>query len=437
MYRDAEQTIAALRQETEQFYRKVDASRRIDESFSCADDEPLTEGEIAEINEYWGKYSFAYPNIDYKSFQTFKNRSGRFDVRHCPGAIRTSYLAKHFVDRQFSRPFQHKVMLPFLYPDIRQPELVGARMDGILYDGNYNPVTLEQLVDICRSQDCGLIIKPVGSSGGKGITVLHQKDIKKFSGKNLGGGGALVIQKLVKQSPFMEALNASSVNTIRITTLLFKKKVRPLAALIRIGNAGSQVDNWCSGGSLLGIDLESGKCLNWAMANDRRHITKFPSGVDLSETVLTVPNFDEVKSAVCRCHYRIPYIKMISWDIALDQENCPVLIENNFGGMIQLHEATTGPLFGPLMDELCDEYLLKQFYTRFATQDFICKEYHDHIAVSEYIGASETVAVPETLNGKPVTYMEPNAFKNCVIKVFSAPIAAMRNSPAALKSIQG
>ncbi len=189
MYRDAEQTIAALRQETEQFYRKVDASRRIDESFSCADDEPLTEGEIAEINEYWGKYSFAYPNIDYKSFQTFKNRSGRFDVRHCPGAIRTSFFTKHFVDNQFSCPFQHKVMLPFLYPDIRQPELVGARMDGILYDGNYNPVTLEQLVDICRSQDCGLIIKPVGSSGGKGITVLHQKDRKEFSGKNLGGGG--------------------------------------------------------------------------------------------------------------------------------------------------------------------------------------------------------------------------------------------------------
>lgn len=235
----------------------------------------------------------------------------------------------------------------------------------------------------------------------------------------------------------MEALNVSSVNTIRITTLLFKKKVRPLAALIRIGNAGSQVDNWCSGGSLLGIDLESGQCLDWAMANDRSRITVLPSGIDLSKTALKVPNFNEVKAAVCRCHYRIPYIKMISWDIALDEENCPVLIENNFGGMIQLHEATTGPLFGALMDELCDEYLLKRFYTRFATQEFICKEYHDHIAVSEYISASETVVVPETLNGKPVTYIEPNAVKNCVVKVFSAPAAAIKNSPTAIKNIQG
>lgn len=190
MYRNAEQTIAALRQETEQFYHKVDTSRRIDESFSCADDEPLTEDEITAINEYWGKYSFAYPNIDYKSFQTFKNRSGRFDVRHCPGAIRTSFFTKHFVDHQFSRPFQHKVMLPFLYPDIRNPELVGARMDGILYDGYYNPVTSEQLVDICREKSSGgLIIKPVGGSGGKGITVLSEKEGKEFSGKNLGGGG--------------------------------------------------------------------------------------------------------------------------------------------------------------------------------------------------------------------------------------------------------
>lgn len=437
MYRDADRTIAALQKETEQFYRKVDASRKIDESFSRPDDEPLTEEEIAKINEYWGKYSFAYPNIDYKSFQTFKNRSGRFDVRHCPGAIRTSYLSKHFVNQQYSVPFQHKAMLPFLYPNIQQPELIAARMDGVFYDGEYRPISKEQLVEVCHEKGRdGLIVKPLGGSGGKGVTVLPTGNIEDYFGKNWGGGGH-VIQKLVTQSPFMDALNSSSVNTIRITTLLFKKEVRPLAALIRIGNAGSHVDNWCSGGSLLGIDIESGKCMDWALTNDLRRITKLPCGIDLAQTVLTVPNFDEVKAAVCRCHYRIPYIKMVSWDIALDQDNRPTLIENNFGGMIQMHEATTGPLFGLLMDELCDEYLLKQFYVRFATQDFMCREYHDHIVVSEYIGESGAVAVPEKLHEKPVTYIEPNAFKNCAVKTFSAPVAVMKNSPTAIKSIQG
>ena len=189
MYRDADRTIAALQKETEQFYRKVDASRKIDESFSRPDDEPLTEEEIAKINEYWGKYSFAYPNIDYKSFQTFKNRSGRFDVRHCPGAIRTSYLSKHFVNQQYSVPFQHKAMLPFLYPNIQQPELIAARMDGVFYDGEYRPISKEQLVEVCHEKGRdGLIVKPLGGSGGKGVTVLPTGHIEDYCGKNGGGG---------------------------------------------------------------------------------------------------------------------------------------------------------------------------------------------------------------------------------------------------------
>lgn len=110
MYKDAGQTIAALQRETEQYYGRINTSRRIDESFSRPDDEPLTEDEIAAIDAYWGKYSFAYPNIDYKSFQTFKNRCGHFDVRHCPGSVRTSVFSKHFVDNKFSLPFQHKGM---------------------------------------------------------------------------------------------------------------------------------------------------------------------------------------------------------------------------------------------------------------------------------------------------------------------------------------
>lgn len=438
MYKDADKTIAALQKETKEFYHKMDKNRRIDESFSLPDDKPLTEDEIAAIDAYWGKYSFAYPNIDYKSFQTFKNRCGRFDVRHCPGSIRTSIFANHFVDKKFMWPFQHKAMLPFLFPDVHQPKAVALCMGGICYDGNYQAITLQKLSDICRAhvQDEGdLIFKLVHSHGGKSITVLSQDNVMEFT-ENLGRGQAFVIQKVVDQSSFMERFNASSVNTIRITTLLFRGKVHPLAALIRIGCAGSRVDNWCSGGSLLGIDIDSGKCCNWAMANDRTCLTELPSGVDLTKEELIVPNFDEAKEAVCRCHYRIPYIKMISWDIALDRENRPILIENNFGGMIQMHEATTGPLFGELMDELCDEYLLKRFYTRFATQEYICKEYHDHVAIAEYIGAAENVVVPDTLHGKPVTYIEPDAFRGCTVKNFSAPVVAMRNSSAAFRTIQ-
>ena len=122
------------------FYKQVDESRRLDNSFALEDDEPLTAEEKKEIDEFWGKYKFAYPNIDYKSFQTFKNRFGKFDVRHCPGAIRTHYLNKWFNSNAYMVSGQNKAMLPMMYPNIKQPRTLIRRMCGLYYDENYNNI---------------------------------------------------------------------------------------------------------------------------------------------------------------------------------------------------------------------------------------------------------------------------------------------------------
>ena len=324
------------------FYKKVDGSRRIDNSFAMPDDIPLTEEEIAAIDAYWGKYKFAYPNIDYKSFQTFKNRYGKFDVRHCPGAIRTSYFTKHFIDSAYSRPFQHKGMQQFLYPNIKQPRTFVRSINGIYLNEEYEPLTIDEVIDTCIEAmrvGCDLIIKPNHGHGGRGIVVFDAKTtkprtIRDHITKTLKGS-AFVIQEVLVQSEFMARFNNSSVNTLRITSLLYKGQVRVLAALIRIGCAGNRVDNWCSGGSILGVDVNTGKCCASAMLNDRTTSSKLSSGIDLEKESLIVPNFEEVKRQVIASHYRIPYIRMISWDVALDKENTPILIENNFGGMIQ------------------------------------------------------------------------------------------------------
>ena len=116
-----------------EFYKTVDATRSLDNSFAMPGDEPLNEEEKKAIDEFWGKYKFAYPNIDYKSFQTFKNRCGYFDVRHCPQAIRTRYFNKHFRNNLYMEAGQNKAMLEMLYPNIAQPKTVVRRMCCLLY----------------------------------------------------------------------------------------------------------------------------------------------------------------------------------------------------------------------------------------------------------------------------------------------------------------
>ena len=399
-----------LEKETAAFYKKVDESRRIDNSFAREDDLPLTEEEIAQIDAYWGKYAFAYPNIDYRSFQTFKNRCGHFDVRHCPGAIRTEYMKKYFVDEKYRMAFQNKGMLAFLYPDVKQPVTVARRMSGICYDEAYHPITLDEVIALCcrlAAEQGALVLKPSGLGGGRGIIFLTAKDaaeekVRSIFTRDLPG--AFVVQQALKQSAFMEQFNPVSVNTIRITTLLFQQEVMHLAALIRIGKPGNRVDNWCAGGSLLGIEMETGTCLDWAMSGEHQRLSRLPGGLDLTAEKLVVPNFEQIKALVTRAHYRIPYVKLVSWDIALDEEDTPVMIECNFGGMIQIHEATTGPLFGEKLDALLDEYLLKRFYVRFGSEYYICREYYDHIAIEKYFGPADSdLLIPAELRGKPVT----------------------------------
>lgn len=412
-----EQIIAKYQEQINLHYKKVDEHRRIDNSFSTPEDEPLTEDEIKQIDDYWGKYRFAYPNIDYKSFQTFKNRSGIFDVRHCPGAIRTEYFSKHFVNQSYTMAFQNKALLSRLFPKVNMPKTIIRRMSGMYYDEDYNYISKGKAIEICKEfiELAGkAIFKPSGKSGGSGIVFVKKEELEtggvESAFKNMGIN-AFVVQEVLVQSDFMKAFNSTSVNTVRVTSLLYKEQIKVLAALIRIGKEGNKVDNYCSGGGILGLDVETGVTNNWAMSNDHRRITVLSNGLDLESRKLEVPNWNKIIELVTQSHLSIPYIKMISWDIALTADNTPTMIECNFAGMIQIHEAVTGPLFGELMDKLLDEYLIEKFYLTKASEDFIYKEYSDYCIITDYIGDMNSCIVPDSLDNKIVGKIEGKALE--------------------------
>lgn len=424
-----------------EFYESVKNSRRLDNSFAVNGDIPLTEEEKREIDKFWGKYKFAYPEIDYKSFQTFKNRYGKFDVRHCPGAIRTHYFNKWFKNDSYMVSGQNKAMLPLLYPSIKQPKTVIRRMSGIYYNATFDPLSLSEVVSILMDyaqKGISLIMKPSNKGGGRGIRFVEKGDSEvTIQGKIKDmGAGTFVVQELLEQSDFMKQFNPTSVNTIRATTLLFKGQVYFLAALIRIGKQGNRVDNYSQGGSILGIDKDSGKCNDWALTHSNERISRLPSGLKLNEGDIVVPGFEKIKEAVIKAHYYMPYIKLISWDIALDKQNAPILIENNFAGMIQIHEAVTGPLFGDLMGPLLDTYLLNNFYVEFQYDEWICREFYNGIVLMKYTGHSDEIVIPDKINNKLVTKIDYGAFSECkTINKLSASKRIINKSIAALEKV--
>ncbi len=396
------------------FFAKVDGpGRAADALFACPGDEPLTAEERAAIDEYWGKYAFAYPHIDYDSFRTFKNRWGRFDVRHCPGSVHQHYFRQHEANAAYTVPFGNKTLMEYFYPDLPQPATLFRRMDGYCYDGQFQPVTLPELAEACaRRLEDGedLVLKPGFSSGGRGVRLLTRADadpaaVRAAVAKGFPGQQAFVVQRAVRQSPFMAALNPSSVNVLRVTTLVRGGVPVPLAALLRVGAPGAVTCGFRPGGAVIGVDLATGRCQDWALRGDMQRVTELPGGARLGEG-LTVPRFGRILDMAAAAHCRIPYLRLLSWDVALDEKDGPVFIKCTPKGEIQLHEAVTGPLFGPYMDELLDQYLGERFFIRFAHEGWVCREYGDRVEAETAPDPRAARRLPDTLRGKPVVRAE-------------------------------
>ncbi len=210
--------------------------------------------------------------------------------------------------------------------------------------------TPEQVVDKINQLNIKqFVAKPAADSAhGKGVGVYNVDDIVEFGGSKiklediLSCGNMVLFESLIKQTEQLAQINSSSVNTIRLMTALYpNQEVKIIAAFIKIGRAGSCVDNAGSGGNVdCAVDIATGELYNAMQFNsweDTIQIEKHPdSGVRLNGLILD--RWDEVKKKVMAWQAQIPYLKTIGWDVALTDDG-PVIVEiNNWWD-------TTGQLF--------------------------------------------------------------------------------------------
>lgn len=170
---------------------------------------------------------------------------------------------------------------------------------------------------------------------------------KKFDGQTIElnsilGEQPLLFESFVKQSEQLASFNPSSVNTVRMMTALYpNNEVKLIASFIKIGRAGSCVDNAGAGGNVdAAIDINSGKLYNALEFNSWHNIVTITHHPDTNNPIdgVVIKDWSKIVNDLCRFQSLIPQIKIIGWDVALT-ENGPVIIEiNNWWD-------TTGQLF--------------------------------------------------------------------------------------------
>ncbi len=178
-----------------------------------------------------------------------------------------------------------------------------------------------------------VIAKITNLSRGRGIFIVDTSVPDELSKavetikKNLSHHSSFIVEECIVQSDFMAKLNKSSVNTVRIATFKMDDKIEVLYSSLRIGRAGSVVDNGGSGGLFCGIDLTTGQVITDGCDEKGGCYEYHP---DSNEKIkgLQIPHWEQVLSLVRELALVVPDQLYVGWDLAYT-DNGWIMIEGN------------------------------------------------------------------------------------------------------------
>lgn len=134
-----------------------------------------------------------------------------------------------------------------------------------------------------------------------------------------------LVEEFIVQAPEMAALNASSVNSLRVITYFDGTRAHVLASVLKIGNGGA-IDNFSGGGMYTMLD-DDGVAHHPAFDESGTTYAVHP----LSGTPIVgfrVPDYERVVALVDELSRVIPEVPYVGWDVAIAPHG-PVVIEGN------------------------------------------------------------------------------------------------------------
>lgn len=178
------------------------------------------------------------------------------------------------------------------------------------------------------------IAKPTRGGCGKGIEIL---DIRQFAGKAedvfdylIKDNETYIVEELVEQDSRVAEWNSSSLNTIRVPSMRTKNGIVVFYPSIRIGRAGSIVDNAGAGGTFAAIDPKTGLIITDGF-DKRGHSYKEHPDSHKTFKGSKIPEWEALLSFSRRLHESMPIQhKYLAFDLALSTKGW-VVVEANWG----------------------------------------------------------------------------------------------------------
>jgi hypothetical protein len=265
------------------------------------------------------------------------------------------YLERAFVPYELAGGYMDKTAYHRLFPGAPMPHALLRSIAGRFYDEAYERLEPADVDAALRNAEGDFIIKPAwGSGGGRNVNL-----IKINRGKLTWHGrrtdlvevlahypGDFVLQECVRQHAALAEYHAESANTVRAVTFRSGDEFRVIAAMLRFGGDGRCVDNLSRSGVACGVSSDGRVRGATGLMRTLQRVPRHPdSGLSFENFV--IPGWDRLVTLVTGLHRTLPHFEMASWDVAIDVDAAPSIIEINllYQEIITL-QVLNGPLFG-------------------------------------------------------------------------------------------
>lgn len=328
--------------------------------------------EIVSLSIYYRQFPRHY-------FSRYLFKEGRTNIRDYFPDDFLYYGIKPFLNNRESRDILENKMFFHLYYGQYNVPLPGIVMFNhkttFMADGEIRQIAgyddfvslLGKLFEDKPSRDSLFIKKTFWSFGGDSVYKIYRDQVAD-RGKTLADLYSAVIksgflfQETVMQHDALNKLNPFSLNTIRFDTFIDKGgNVDLISGYIRLSMNRHYVDNICSGGCQVGIDLRTGRLRKEGYSTMSDYGVKILESHPITGTVFEnfeIPYFEMAKSLTIEAARLVPGLRIVGWDVAIG-ESGPELIEGNSdygmtGNDLSEGGYRTNPVFIKVLDEVKD-----------------------------------------------------------------------------------
>ena len=296
----------------------------------------LTDKQQSDAIAYWKELTGK--RINTRWHQLLYSKSGVFTPRYMPFEIYHDMITRQNPSDRVRAWLDDKCLYRYLLRDFKQPKRIAECYEGVCYlplESTVEVPFIKMVSYLNNISNC--VLKPSkGSSAGRRVSLLEVRegvvigdDSIKLEDLLKSYNGNFVIEEKVEESDCLSKLNPSSCNTLRIHTWRNSQKetCEFISAYVRIGRAGKLTDNASSGGITCQV-MPDGKLGDFpCTVTPYNIIEKTDAGIVISG--YQIDGFNEMIEMAVRAHSCLPMFGIVGWDICMDKNGVPTIIEFN------------------------------------------------------------------------------------------------------------